>query len=136
MWLTRIFKTIAFRPMEAVEFFIILAVLLSGAWLVSPLYHPATTVSGTITENMAIPMTLGILHLLIAATWFVGCKTKKNSFRRTALLLTFILYSFYGISQVIVYGVYYIPYVSVFTIAFIAGIAYIWQNIGVVVSED
>lgn len=137
MGLNKLFQIIAFRPMEAVESIITSAVFIAGLWLVSPLYEPSLTASGRVAQSDMLPYILGVLHIILGAVWFYGmCINHKVSFRRTAQLSIFCLYLFYAISQVILFGVNQIPYVSIFAISFIAGVTYIWLGIGDGVNGD
>jgi hypothetical protein len=139
MWLTKGLKVISFRPMEAVGFILALAVLLAGAWLLSPFFQPDESTGAKISGSLqVIPTILGAYQVIVGTIWLAGIFNKSKNWslvvRRTCSFMVFLLYTFYGISGVILNGIHRITWLSTFTIAFIAAIKYLW--LGVVGDKD
>jgi hypothetical protein len=135
MRIANVFRYIAFKPMDAVGFILALSVLLAGLYLLSPFLTIAASTSAQITNHtiLALPRFLGLYQVIAGSAWIVAIfnKHKKWSIpiRRTAAMSIFLLYTFYGISGIFLYGMERVTWLGTFTIALIAAVKYLYLGL-------
>jgi uncharacterized integral membrane protein len=122
-------RTTAVKPLEVVEGIIALAVFLHGLWLVSPYFQISSSVGSLILEGeTTIPRTLGLIQSAVTGTLLYALARKprkREVIRRGASFFMFTLYTFYGSSSLILYGLSRVTWVSTFALALIAGVIYL-----------
>lgn len=127
--LMRFFRYAAEQPTHVIEAVVGIAVMLSGAWFLSPFYKPEISVSAQVTGSADLPRIIGAFQILFAlALLFAIVRPDWKRSRTVRSWMTFdifILYLFYGLSSIFVNGMERVSWIATFAIALISGVAHL-----------
>lgn len=108
-------------PMESIEYIISGLLIISGIWLLFA--HPSFS-TGLLDISLVV-IVLGVVHIILGGVLAYSLLTTRWPFRYRArlniLFLSFVLYLFYAISNIFLYGTEDIDWVTLLAVALIMG---------------
>lgn len=122
-------NAIAKRPMESVELIVAFSLFCSGIWIVSPAFSTESSAVAQVTESIFATLAIGLLQMflslpLLYAVSHLGWPHRQRV-RRFVTFSLFNLLLFYGFSQIIIYGLSRVTWLTTFSLALIMGVAHI-----------
>lgn len=137
MWVNKFFRTVSYKPMDAVGFVLAFAALLNGLYLLTVglglIDIPMATnylLSARISGVGWLPNVFGSMQIILGTAWVGALFNKHRSWsvrvRKTCAMAMFIIYIFYGFSALILDGLTPASWLSIFAVALVAGIKYLW----------
>lgn len=125
------FKTVAVRPLEAIEAIVALALFLTGLWFITPWYTPIPGAASQlkIVDGITIATIFGVIQVAMTAPLLYALHNVKwqhrMKVRRMVTLTSFMLLLFYGISGVALFGTQRLSWVQTFGLAFISAVCHL-----------
>lgn len=126
----KFFLNVAQHPMETIESVVAFVLSITGLWLLSPWFEPATSTTAEITDGShIIPYVFGCIEILLALPLIYSLINRRWSYglrvRKTISFLCFVLFVFYGMSGILLNHLHRISWVSAFGFAAIAAVAHL-----------
>lgn len=126
----KFFLSVAKHPMETIESVVAFVLSITGLWLLSPWFEPASSTTAEITNGShVIPSVFGFLEIFLAVPLIYSLFNQKWHYglrvRKTISLLCFILFVFYGTSGLLLNHLHRITWVSAFGFAVISAVAHL-----------
>jgi hypothetical protein len=125
------FKSIAKRPMEAIESIIAFILFLTGIWFMTPWYtpNPGAASQLKIIDGITLSILFGTVQILMAGPMLYALLRKKwprrQQVRRIVTFTSFLLLTFYGFSGVILFGTQRLSWLQTFGLALISAVCHL-----------